>query len=309
MDRVKSSFELLIFPLSFALNRVVRSGFRLLYRLRFLLQRKQFEIGPFSWQTLNEVLSEKPFFVRYLAVAAPRWNPHALIASGGPVRVDEKLEFSTSGLCQAAAHWYFVIYRAPNSETIHCVSSEDDPQGNVCLTVDPGIYTVTLRAYLPQAQLCLPDIVVDGGERRIAARTVASREQPELEGILFHRRSPFFGFLHHYMRTMLRRPELFPGRWVEREYLPVGNPETRFVYGAFEAGQSIRVSADERVLGAGLVYLTCYNRSSFPVYGVRVEASPEVTTPSFSDSGFYLCRIVLSERIPDLEDRLMVTSV
>jgi hypothetical protein len=47
--------------------------------------------------------------------------------------------------------------------------------------------------------------------------------------------------MHQYVYPMLVLRRHLPAAFVHAEFLPVGNPETRYVYGACRAGHRLRV--------------------------------------------------------------------
>ncbi len=294
----------LLFPLSFSINFLVRNLFRLYYRILFLKNKNMFSMGSFNWKTLNELLEEKPFLINYLALTAPRWNPHALIASVGPLFVRECLEIEERFFEEGEGFWYLVIYSAPGGKTIDCLPSGKGKSHSGKIQLKPGNYTITLRIYEGDRHH-LPGIEVDGGERVIEGREVEVKNQVPMESIVFNRNSFFFRFVHGYMYTMLKFDCLFSDSLVRRECLPVGNPETYFVYGVFSAGQSLRLSMNKCLFDSALIFITCYNKSSFPVYCENIVSDSDFETHHFAEDGFYVCRVV--GRVPHYADNYAVS--
>ena len=87
---------------------------------------------------------------------------------------------------------------------------------------------------------------------------------------LARRRSVFYFLLHYYVWVLLRYAAYLPQKWVEREYLPVGNPGTHFLYGHVYKGDRISVEMDPELLGTHDVYLTVYSRASFPLMWTHI---------------------------------------
>lgn len=284
--------ELLIFPFSYAANRFARFWFRLCYRLKFVFSKRQINESSYAWQTINEIVSQKPRLISYLALAAPRWNPHAIIASCGPMRIQNSVAIDISELNRSCAKWYLIVYNAPGGQTVSATSSTNDGMAERKLEVSPGIYTVTLRVYEPQEKMSFPSLSIDDGMRQVEKRHIRCAELPSLEDNVFNLQSGFYRFVHSYMYTMLRYRSWFPKKWIEREYLPVGNPETHFRYGAFDSEQAVSIDFDESSRSGMLVYLTCYNRSSFPVFSTKLEEKNGIVTPRFTEAGFYLLRVL-----------------
>src|SRR5262249_49587240 len=78
--------------------------------------------------------------------------------------------------------------------------------------------------------------------------------------------------------------------FVEREFLPMGNPETRFAYGIVRRGRALRLRLDPRLLAASDVYFTLYSRDSFPACWYQVFEADH-TTPAAVEDGFFLLRL------------------
>ena len=92
------------------------------------------------------------------------------------------------------------------------------------------------------------------------------------------------------MFTLLKLRKWLPEPFVRREYLPVGAPETHFFYDAMERGDRLTVHLAPPLVQHFDVYLTTYNRASFPLFWDRVTADGYVSQVMPSD-GFYLFRI------------------
>jgi hypothetical protein len=240
---------------------------------------------------------------------APRWNPHALIASCGPMYIKHGLEFDVNELKEETKYWYMVIYGAPNGKTVRSISSTDSLTGCLQIPLEAGNYTLTLRIYDPRDLQTFPGISLDDGRYKVQGRQVSICYQPPLERLVFGRRSAFLMFVHHYMYTMLDRKGVFPSAWVSREYLPVGNPETFFLYGVFKAGQSLKVSLDMPMLAGSLIFLTCYNRSSYPIYQAELSHDSIFETYAFTEGGFFLCRVVSRHTKVELVNKIEVDVV
>jgi hypothetical protein len=100
----------------------------------------------------------------------------------------------------------------------------------------------------------------------------------------------FYASLHYYVLEMLRLRQYLPASFVRREYLPVGNPETAFSYGYLRRGQSLEISSSRGIPQGHRLYLTIYNRSSFPVSWSEVRSLPYRTSPA-GVTGSYLLRL------------------
>jgi Family of unknown function (DUF6208) len=277
---------------------------QLLSRLHRVRTRNQESL---AWHTISEVL-DRPLALPYVMVTAPRWNPHALIARIGPFQVEHSLRMQTDTAHRSARMWTLVISRASDTHTVAAIdsnsASRDDAWHEQILP--PGRYSVALRYYELAVAPRLPALEIDGG-RRIPERSVSPTENDYL-GRLRNKDGVYYACLHYYMLTMLCLRRYLPESWVRREYLPVGNPKTAFLYGHLRRGQSIAITSSNGIPQGHRLYLTLYNRSSFPVLWCEVTSLP-YRTPSAEAAGSYLLRLhplCLPQRPPLWPDHLRV---
>lgn len=258
----------------------------LLHRLRRARDRNK---GSLNWRTISEVLGQ-PLALPYIMVTGPRWNPHALISIVGPFEVTHGLRIRADTAHRSARMWTLVIYRASDSRTVVSIDSNSVVRDDVWheQTLPPGRYSGTLRYYEWSADLRLPEIEIDGS-RRIPERSVPSTENDYL-GRLLNKHGAFYTCLHYYMLEILRLRRLLPESLVRREYLPVGNPETAFLYGYLRQGQCVEVTSSLGIPEGHRLYLTIYNRSSFPVTWSEVQSLPYRAHPAEA-TGSYLLRL------------------
>lgn len=93
-----------------------------------------------------------------------------------------------------------------------------------------------------------------------------------------------------YVHPMLMLRRYLPAAMVRAEFLPVGNPATRYVFGPCHSGQRLEVRCAVGALATHYIYLTVYDRASLPVlWGVRLSAMPFSFVPPHD--GFYLVRL------------------
>ena len=91
-----------------------------------------------------------------------------------------------------------------------------------------------LRYYRWTEHVELPAIQGDGND--LVAAKVVPRDINNFYSDLINRRNLFYYALHFYVYTMLRFRRMLPSGFVERQYAPVGNPETKYLYGTVQAG-------------------------------------------------------------------------
>ena len=77
---------------------------------------------------------------------------------------------------------------------------------------------------------------------------------------------------------------------MEGEYLPAGNPQTTFRYGSVRTGTRLAIDLDPRLWQTSDVYLTVYNRASFPVLSEQL-TGPGHETAAVQADGTYLVRV------------------
>jgi hypothetical protein len=126
-------------------------------------------------------------------------------------------------------------------------------------------------------------------KQQILERAVSPDENTYLNG-LRNKDGIWYVCLHYYVLEMLRLRQYLPASFARREYLPVGNPETIFDYGDLRRGQCVAITSGRCIPAGQRLYLTIYNRSSFPVFWSEVRSLPYRTLP-VEDTSSYLWRL------------------
>jgi len=258
----------------------------LLHRLRRVRERNG---ETLAWTTLSEVFG-RPLALPYIMVTGPRWNPHALISRVGPFQVEHSLRMRTDTAHAAAQMWTLVISRASDTHAVAAIDSSRisrDHEWHI-QPLPPGRYTGVLRYYKWTTDPHLPTLEIDNG-RQIPERAVPPTENDYLQTIR-HKNGVFYTCLHYYVLEMLRLRRYLPEALLRREYLPVGNPETAFCYGYLPQGQCLAITSHLGIPQGHRLYLTVYNRSSFPVHWGEVQSLPHYT-PAAAATGSYLLRL------------------
>jgi Family of unknown function (DUF6208) len=278
--------SLLMIPPACASFMFFHATKRLLKRLRQARDRNH---ASFDWRTISEAL-DRPLALPYIMVTGPRWNPHALIATVGPFEVQHGLRIRAETAYRSARMWTLVIYREPDSRTVASINSNSAARNDVWneQALPPGRYSAILRYYEWSGDPRLPEIELDG-RRRVHERAVPANENDYLNR-LTDKNGAFYTCLHYYVVEMLRLRRLLPETFLQREYLPVGNPETAFRYGYLHRGQCIEITSSHDIPAGHRLYLTIYNRSSFPVAWREVGSLPYRTEPADA-IGSYLLRL------------------
>ncbi|MBI4614803.1 MAG: hypothetical protein HY720_14425 [Planctomycetes bacterium] len=249
-----------------------------------------------TWQVLGEETLRHPLALATILVLAPRWNPHAITAGAGPLDVSDSVAIRAATARASAAAWTFVVYSSPGHHTVAVLGSRESPGAEwASLRLPPGRYRLAMRYYRWTGAPELPAVRVDGEE------LVPSRPVPpganDFYRDLARSRGPaldlFLAFLHAHARALLSLsrhfPRLFPRAFVDSVYVPVGNPETRFLYGPLDRGERMSLDLDHDLLATQDVYLTLYDRRSLPVFWCPLN-QPADEPPRAPATGSYLVR-------------------
>jgi Family of unknown function (DUF6208) len=246
---------------------------------RWVLMRRALRWLPVGPEMLNQ-----PLALPVIMTTGPRWNPHAVIATAGPIAVDGLLSIDRAPADASADLWTVVVHEFPN---FYPVASAGSSLPVSEIRVRPGRYMLALRYYELKDGAELPAVTIDGG------RVIPSSQLPNAPNAFYrdlHLRSGFFyRCLHYYVFEMLRLRERLPESFVRREYLPARNPETQFQFGFLRRGERVDLGSAHPLLATHDVYLTIYNRASFPVCWSKVTDSESASPPAAND-GFYLIR-------------------
>lgn len=253
-----------------------------------------------TWRMLSAETLKIPIILPVLMTKGPRWNTHGVIGTLGPFPIESRLTIDLTQAQKSAESWTVVIYRYPDYATITQLSwlqsKAEQNDGNV--TLPKGNYSLGIRYYGLSDQAVMPTVTFDHGE------PLAGIEVPEntneFYDYLSDRGNCYYLALHYYIFTLLRLRDRLPESWVRAEYLPVGDPDTTFLYDCFNSGESLRVQVNPLILNDYWVYLTAYNRASLPILSTAMTAADQTTSP-FTEDGYYLFRLrPQSSKAPDL---------
>lgn len=286
MSRLATAGETVLAPASFLLLRLARLGVRQALRVR-----DRPGTGPATaWRILDAAMVREPFHLLALMTTAPRWNTHALIALAGPLRVERGLRIHAATAARSAPAWTVVVHAEPDLRIVASTGSLDSAAAVPWQAVElpPGRYRLVLRYYRWSGRAELPAVAVDG------VPTVESQRIPAGANDFYHdlarRRSILYSWMHSYVRVLLRYRRWLPRSFVEREYLPAGNPQTTFSYGLLEAGTRLTIRTHNGLHDTHDAYFTGYNRASLPVLWYPL-TEPEHVIPHVPVNGSYLIRV------------------
>jgi Family of unknown function (DUF6208) len=243
-----------------------------------------------QWRVLSAENLKSPLSLPVLMTKGPRWNTHAIIGTLGPFAVKESIAIDAEMANRSARSWIAVIYSFPSYETITTIESNKSKTEVKWeeIQLKPGKYSIGLRYYNWRDRVILPEIKVDREVFTTACSVPA--DVNHFYDNLSEKSNGFYLSLHYYIFTLLRLGKWLPKSLVKTEYLPVGSPDTQFVYGYLNRGQSLKLEIDSSIVKNHDIYLTLYNRSSFPVSWCQIEEENYLTKP-IQNHGFYLMRI------------------
>ncbi|MGZ8250487.1 MAG: DUF6208 family protein [Methylomagnum sp.] len=240
---------------------------------------------PFSGEALCH-----PLALPVVMTTGPRLNPHAALVSVGPVSVLGELAVDRDAILASAGRGSIVVYAYPSRACVECRTIRaGSGSGEEIIPLPPGRYVLALRYYDHHPErLLFPAVTVDG-EPRIAAAEYRGAINA-FYGMLARRGNGFYRLLNYYCYPMLRWRDKLSAAWVERQFLPVGNPDTRFVYGALRAGESFAPDFGPEIYRDYAVYATLHDVASFPV--AWKECQPGERIGPAAVDGYCLVRLV-----------------
>ena len=197
------------------------------------------------WFTLSEILNS-PIGIPYLMVTGPRWNCHAVIGGVGSLQVQETVGIDVETAQKSAGEWTLVFYNEKMDTKTYLSSTEVRPKTAwKSINLESGRYMLSFRYYHVKKEVKFPTINVDG-KKVIDARPINKEWQDYQEGleVIRNHRGWFYYALHYYVFNLLRWRKWLPESFVEREFLPVGNPDTLFYYGILRQREKFKVTFD-----------------------------------------------------------------
>lgn len=242
-----------------------------------------------TWKVFSKDLLNRPGALLFIATTAPRWNPHAVVATVGPVEAATEIAVNLSPT-RSLDEWYIVVYSFPDHHPIASFSSFAKPEGDWARASisAPGSFLVSVRYYELEREVEFPAIEVDR-QPAVAPRRIAAQNNKFYDDL--PRRANFlYQCLGYHTHVMLRR-RIFSTAWVRRTYLPVGNPESVFHYGTIRAGQRVTLNVNSDFFERFRVYLTIYSPASFPVLWLRLDERAAFEGPSSPVDGHFLLRL------------------
>lgn len=279
------------------------------YRRYMKQQSKQ------EWRCLSNKTINSPWVLPYMMSHGPRLNPHAIIGLFGPFKVSQTLQIAKTDMQHSAQDWTVVVYALPGLATVASAGASDDERSggsehtmsdSLELTLPPGNYLLGLRYYHWQNTVNLPAVSVDRQPLAPTQRQSAT----SLNEFHYHHsenRQWLYKALNYYVYWMLRYQHYLPRQFVDKQYLPVGNPNTVFKYSKIELGEVLQLAVNKEMnigvstsadasahaqtaLAQGDVFYCIYNQASLPVsFGQLTRSSVQLPSPTRGTVLIRLC--------------------
>lgn len=232
----------------------------------------------------------------------PRWNTHTNVHSivvepgaGNRTPVLEIENLKTEGLS-----WQVVAYGNHMSrETLNQCGRRNGEGDRISFPVVtkapfPTTFSLAIRVYLfgPATSAALPRIWQDGRLLTTDAPTVFTKERLAFNFRLRKHQRLHHLALHYYVFPLLYFRDLFTEYFVRWQYLPVGNPETQWLYGPVLAGYALKFDVDADALEDHLVFCTVYSRASMPTLPCNEIGTSPKTLDTSDEDGYFAMRCV-----------------
>ncbi len=262
-----------------------------------------------EWQFLDQKQIDKKLTIPALLAMAPRWNTNCIASKSGNFLVEKELTLSIEQLNDTAEIWTLVVYGFPSAKTLTQLSSKG-PSGassEFNWSIADGVATlkvaqpqhVTLSARLYKiknnSKTQLPQVTADG--REVLKPIPVSRDTNRFFETFMEREKPIYTVFHYYTYVLLKFKDMLPQNFVRWEYLPVGNPDTYFIYGSMEQSQRLTFNIPELIKEKCAIYYNYYTLSSFPITYGEITHTTQITE-SAQRRGTYLVRVVPKENTP-----------
>jgi hypothetical protein len=282
MRGLRALFQIIAGFLSWMLHLVVRTLMRILSALH--AWRK---IDDRRWRLFSQSMLSQPLALPVILTSAPRWNPHAVIATAGPVRIRESLTFDRAVADRSASSWSLSVYSFPLHRLAASLGTlyKEKPED---LRLVPGSYLLAWRYQSVVTDAEIPAITIDGRPQIETCRI--DHDVKRFYDRLAERSTLFLKALNYYVYVMLRFRDWLPKAWVRSEYVPVGSADTEFLMGAVDVDERITVSVPAGDLKTHEVTLTQYDLASLPTFWTRIECE-DYCTAEARVAGHYLIRI------------------
>lgn len=258
--------------------------------------------------TAKQLLQTTPIAedIDYFLCLGPRFNTHLLLHHLYGIDRCSTVEVENVKLDGYA--WQVVAYggdafRETLGSTGPIQSRAEWLPLEVSLDEAHPLLNLSLRPYVWGRDTApLPHVRVDGNI--ITKRTHISHESTDFYLALRDHATARHTAMMWHVHTLLQLRALDEG-WVRAMFLPVGNPNTQWLYGTLKASCSLRVRASVDTLRHHLILTTVYSRSSMPLRSSRVSFASQWSVPVAEDT-FWTVRVVRKDGKATTEDALVL---
>ena len=265
--------------------------------LRFTMQKLgRFYSDPSKqpnpqWDIVSEEFFKKPVKLLW-AMTRARWNLNALVAIAAPLQVKESISLDIESAQKSSKSWTVVVYAPPEFETITSISSLSVSGKNQweSFQLQPGIYLLGLRYYDWSDTVELPAVKVDDVQVVDAKIIPVPDNLNDFYHNLIKRKNFLHVWLNYYVFSLLRYKQWLPQPFVEKIFLPVPNPETKFYYGALRKGEALHLELAPSLLETHYVYFSLLSRECFPLEWYTI-TEPDHTTSLSQAKCIYIVRV------------------
>ena len=286
MKNIYLLFDIYLACLSFLFYKGMKFIIGNLFTIYLAVNKKQAS----QWRVLSQKTLQSPLVLPVLMTKGPRWNTHAIIGTLGPFKVEQEIAIDLESANNSAASWIAVVYSFPGYKTITSIESDKINSDNKwhCIKLPPGKYSFGLRYYNRRDKVVLPAVKIDNQE--FVSNFPVPSDINKFYHDLIKAKNWFYLSLHYYIFTILKLRKYLPESFVRREYLPVGAPDTFFVYNYLEASQALHINFAPEVINNCNIYFTLYDRSSLPLSWCQIDTT-QYDLPAPQSKGYYLLRI------------------
>ncbi|GAB4545313.1 MAG: hypothetical protein Tsb0014_39480 [Pleurocapsa sp.] len=286
MKNISLLWEIPLALLSFVFYKVMKFAIGNLFTIYLAIDKKKAS----QWRVLSQKIIDAPLSLPVLMTKGPRWNTHAVIGTLGPFKVEKSVAIDIETANNSARSWIAVVYSFPSYKTITSIESNKIASDNqwYAINLKPGKYSLGVRYYNRLDVINYPAIKID--DRDFVDTYNIPNNVNDYYHNLIQAKNWFYLSLHYYIYTILKLRKWLPESFVNREYLPVGAPDTYFVYNYLESEQNLELDIAPEIVNNFVIYFTFYDRSSLPISWCVI-TSEKYQFPSPQTNGFYLLRI------------------
>ncbi len=286
MKKLYLMVEIILAFLSFLFYKIMKFIIGNLFIVYLAFNKKQAS----RWRILSEKMINSPLILPVLMTKGPRWNTHAIIGTLGIFKVEQEIAIDIETANKSAASWIAVVYDFPSYKTITSIESNKIDSSNKWhyLKLPTGRYSLGVRYYNRFDNIAFPAIKID--EQEFVDNTSVSSDTNNFYHDLIKNKNWFYVSLHYYIFTILKLRKYLPESFVKQEYLPVGAPDTTFIYNYLSTNQALQIDFTPETIDNYNIYFNLYDRSSLPLSWCQINTT-KYELPAPESNGYYLLRI------------------